>query len=1810
VVSLLREKLRVEVPIRSVFAFPTVEELAGGLGVVGGVGGSVVCPVVRGGVLPLSFGQQRLWFLDQLLGGGAEYLIPVGLRLCGVLDVSALRGALAGLVARHEVLRTVFDVVDGQPVQVVTDAGVELEVREWVGGVESVGEVLRREACRPMDLRRGPLVRALLVRLAVDEHVLLLTWHHIVADGWSFGVLIRELRELYAAGVAGRPCELAGLPVQYADFAVWQRQWLQGEVLAGQLGYWREQLRGLTPVELPTDRPRPAVRTGRGATVEFGVAGPVVAGLRRVAVQCQASLFMVVLAVFAVWLGYYSGQTDVAVGTPVAGRNRREIEDLVGFFVNTLVMRVDLAGDPGFGQLLERVKQVAFGAYEHQDLPFERLVEELAPQRDLSRTPLFQTMLVLQNTGDRRWQLPGLRVEPLPVGTDTARFDLTVVLVEQEQGLAGRVNYSVDLFDEVTVARMAGHLQALLAAVVAAPQARVSQLPMLTEAEHRQLLDWGRGPVVAVSEQRCVHEVIAEQATLHPDRVAVVSDAGQLTYQQLDTRANQLAHRLRVAGVGPEVVVAILLPRSPQLIVALLAVLKAGGGYLPLDPDHPTGRLAFMLTDTAAALVITDQTHRDRLPDTTTIIDLDTEQSTLASYPTTTPTPTTTGDNLAYTIYTSGSTGTPKGTQITHQSLTNLLAGMHGVFPLSGDSAVLSLTAAVFDIFNVEVFLPLLAGALLVVASKEQIHSPEAVAQLIDEHRIELAQTTPSAWRVIVSAIRQRHPRLQIFTAGEALPADLADQMRNVAGRTVNGYGPTEATIYTTVADLTRQDAGVTIGGPVANVEVFVVDGCGRLVPVGVPGELLIGGVGLARGYVNRPGLTAERFVPHPFGGRGSRVYRTGDVVRWSSDGVLEFLGRSDDQVKVRGFRIELGEVESVLVGHPGVASAVVMVREDGGDRRLVAYCVRVSGVEVDVSGLREWCGRSLPGFMVPGWFVFLDALPLTLNGKVDRAALPVPVGQRPDVRARFVAPRSAVEAVIAQVWQQVLGVARVGVFDNFFDLGGDSILSIQVIARVKRFGLHWSPRMVFQYQTVAELAAHGQGGVVVAAAQGPVLGPVTLTPIQHWFFGLGLADVQHFNQAMLLHTDGLDGPLLEQALGVLAGHHDALRLRFTLQGDRWRQDLGEQAGPDLVTVHDLTGLDDAAVWPAVAEVAEAVQASLRIDRGPLLRAALLDLGGTRGQRLLLVVHHLAIDGVSWRILLEDLGTIYHSLATGHDPLLPAKTTSVQDWAAALCRYAGTDQARQELAFWTQPHPVWPLPRDRHGDNTLAQAATTTITLDAGHTTALLREAPRAFGTTINDVLLTGLALAIHDWTAATTIAVNLEGHGREDLFPDVDLSRTIGWFTSIYPVHLQLLDPTNPITTLTSIHQQLATIPNKGIGYGILRYLDQPATQHLLANQPTPEISFNYLGQFDQHLPGLGHHADPAEPKGHPTNPTNPRPHLLDITASTRNNQLTIRITYTPNIHHHTTITNLTQHLTKTLHHISHTAQTTNTTNSRPVRALSTGPEPVQGRVQLVDLNRSEAARTMFCLHEIAGNVTGYTRLAELLQPRLRLVGVEAPSVSFGTEPYDDLAAMATSYWQAIERVQPTGPYLLAGWSLGAVLAVEVCRQIEESGQQVELLVAFDASLPTDDSEAAALDRVAAIDILLDEIRAAELAPGQPFVPSASSRDRMRSLNLPDGMLAMDHTDLSRQLRVIRAHWCAMAAYRPGSIGCDVLLFEAAGSTRPCPLEDNWAPAVNGKLNTRIVPGDHVTLLRPPAVDLVADALAQRIAGAVRSSE
>jgi amino acid adenylation domain-containing protein/non-ribosomal peptide synthase protein (TIGR01720 family) len=1898
------------------------------------------------GASVLSFAQQRLWFLDQLVPGNPFYTESSATRFQGVVNVAALERALNEIIRRHEVLRTRFRLSDGRPEAVaVPELRISLPVIDLgtFPPAQQETEIVRlvtEEARRPFDLERGPLLRTSLLRLGPVDWIFFGSMHHIVCDGWSSNVFSRELSALYAAFVAGKPSPLPELPIQYADFAYWQRGWLRGETLERQLGYWRSQLADLPVLELPIDRPRPPIFSYLGRSYSFELSKNLSHALEQLSQEENCTLFMTLLAGFEIVLHRYTGQDDIVVGTPIANRNRRELEPLIGFFVNILVMRGDLSGNPTHREMMRRVKATALAAFDHQDLPFEKLVEELQPERDLARNPLFQVIMQLHTNpmGNRREAAPSLSV--VEVDRATVKFDLRVDFFQHAGGLRCTIEYSTDLFDRARIERLEQHLVLVYEAVVRRPDQRLGDLKLVRGAERRQLIQWAT-PNESVPLSDTITGRFAKHAARQPNAPALLLGNRNVTYGELDARATALAAELAQRGVGPNNIVGITAERSVATIVAQLGILRVGAAYLPVDPLDPIERRRFMLQHVGAGTLIDlggagsgfDDMGLDIIG-----LDVDVPVDRLARSPSVAVTP----ESLAYVMYTSGSTGLPKAVGVTHRGVVRLVTDVTYCSLDRGETFLL-LGPVTFDATTFEIWAPLLNGGRLAIYTESRV-SLEELDRVIQRHGVStLFLTTGLLHEVVDSRPQLLDGVRQLLFGGDVVSAS---HLRRLSERhpgllLINCYGPTENAVYATVRPIdagSDLDGTVPIGQAVPRSRIFVVDRYEDLAPIGIPGELLLGGDGLARGYIGDPRLTAERFIPDPFSATPGRLYRTGDRVRMNADGLLEFLGRMDRQLKVRGFRIEPGEIETELARHPEVNDAVVVTRQDGAGevKRLVAYVVprvkdgsddasatwreseatlvdhwrvlydelyeaRDSAVDptFDTTGwntsdtgeaipendMREWrdgtvarilehrprhvleigCGSGLialsllpsiegylgtdistavvdqlnvelersaprkaralvraaddftdidprrfdtvimnsvaqyfpsldylmrvisgavvatapggrvflgdlrslshlhafhtdiqfdraadiedvselrkridnvvaleqelvihpalfetlptilprisrvdvqwkrgyaineltryrydvllhveggsqpprssvnldwledglsaprlkeillqaeadvvkvsrvpnarhlnacqvwqllattqapttvgqlrpllhattdappldllwqvadgtpyrahvrpsldgtgmcelcylrgsdllasmavpplagsaeqasfantpvrslltdrlvpslrrylkdrlPEYMVPSIFVVLDALPLTRHGKIDRAALPAPGSERRVQReSSYSAPRQEAEERLAEIWASVLNVDRVGIHDNFFELGGDSILCLQVISRAKAAGLHLTTKQLFENQTVAGLAAVASAAPVVKPEQELVTGTTELLPAQAWLFDQDLQGIHHFNQSLLLELPlPVDPTIFDRSLRAVMRHHDALRLRCERRGESVDAFYAAPDDRPILECVDLSRVTEDARIAELESRCAAFQAGLNIRTGPMLRAVLFDLGPAQQGRLLLTAHHLVVDGVSWRILLEDLSKAYAQLIAGNQPVLPPKTTSMRYWAHRLATFANSEELHREIEYWTglsNPDPK-PLPTYYCVSNRVCDVDVFEAKLSTAHTKILLTDAPLRFRAHVNDILLSAFACAIAKWTNSNEAFFDLEGHGREPLFADVDLTRTVGWFTSIFPMRLRVDPHAGAEASIRVVKEQLRNIPRRGIGFGIIRFLaSDPGVRGRLAGLARPQISFNYMGQFigsgDKQASFI---RAAKESIGMTRHPEDKRWHLIEVNGTIGAECLSFHWAYSREYHERETIAAVACDMVENLHEIA----------------------------------------------------------------------------------------------------------------------------------------------------------------------------------------------------------------------------------------------------------------------------------------------------
>ncbi|CAN7202561.1 amino acid adenylation domain-containing protein [Bradyrhizobium sp. LjRoot220] len=1463
----IRERFGVEVELRSFFDAPTLAAFAGRIDALVGEGaGRALPPIQRAAPasrMTLSHAQERLWFLWNVDPGGTAYTVATTVRLKGKLDHAALSRAMAEIVQRHEVLRTTFVAQEGRAKQVIHGSlrfGIrheDLRLYPARGRAEQAAGIGRAELAKPFDLVNGPLLRAALLQLTDDEHELLLLAHHIVVDGWSLDVMLRELAGLYRSFIRGDVGPPPAPLIQYADFASWQRDWLaQGEA-DRQLAYWRAKLGDAHPVlALPHDRPRLATQSHRGDTIGLAIDGALAAKLRETAGKHRTSVFMLLLAAYQALLYRYTGQSDLRVGVPVAGRRHAQLERLIGCFVNTLVLRAEIVDGATFPQLLQQVKEAVIEALSHQDLPFEMLVDGLRPERSGGHNPLFQAKFNYMKAASGFDGVEGLVSEVEILDLAGSHFDLALDIVDGADGMKATFNYATDLFDHATISRLAAQFGSLLRQIAEDAERPVSEF-VIDEA-NRQVVS---SRTAAFRFTDVVSRYRAATADRHT-AVAIQCGSESLTFVDLERKSDGIARMLAAKGVTREVPVALWIERSPAFVAALLGVLKAGGAYVPLDPKWPVQRIRGILADGGIEIVLAaGEKLAEALALDCLVLDAD-AKANLDEWGSVLADCTIHPGQTAYVIYTSGSTGAPKGVAVSHGALANYVQALLQRVqpPHLASMAMVSTVAA--DLGHTVLFCALASGATLHLLPPETVFDADSFAQAMRDGEVGILKIVPSHLRGLLQASRSADllPRDVLILGGEACDAALLNEIRQLRPqcRILNHYGPTETTVgaVTHECEPAGEVGPVPIGLPLANLRARVLDDALNEVPIGVAGELYLGGAGLARGYRRQAGLTAERFVPDPFGPSGERLYRTGDLVRCDQLGRLLFLGRGDEQIKLRGYRIELGEVARAVKALQEIDDAVVIARAIGTSaerQELVAYCVPRSGATPKADAIKQQLAAVVPEYMVPSRVVLLERLPLTSNGKVDRKALPEP--DQETAVASYSAPEGEIEEAIAAVWREVLGRDRIGRNDNFFELGGDSILSLQIIARLRKRGIRLTPKQVFGQQTVARLANVATIAAVPAARQEKytaetvverdrVTGVHRLLPIQIRFFDEDAGNRNHWNQAVLLVPQSrLDWEVLRRALAAVVDHHDALRLRFEQVGRTWRGEYGAAPAPsELLWVRS-----DVGYAAQVTAIASGAQASLSLSSGPLLRAAAMDLVDG-SQRLLIAIHHLAVDGVSWRVLLEDLAAAYDQLKQGAAAAsLPPKGESYASWGERLHAYAATAELADELPFWLASGAGADLPcdNDHGGPDLVEDGDEVSLILDAELTSMLLQEAPSAYRTQVNDLMLASLARALSRWGRVDDLSVELEGHGREDIFPGTDISCTVGWFTTAFPVRLND-GSSDDASLIKSVKEKLRAVPNRGLGYGVLRYLGSEEQRNALARLAEPKIVFNYLGRFD----------------------------------------------------------------------------------------------------------------------------------------------------------------------------------------------------------------------------------------------------------------------------------------------------------------------------------------------------------------------------
>ncbi|PRO40487.1 non-ribosomal peptide synthetase [Bacillus sp. LLTC93] len=1491
--SAVRQRTGFDVPLAVLFEHTRLGELADWIDSHAKADEAIpIRKMEKGQEIPMSYAQQRQWFLYQLQPDLPFYNNTISFRMNGPLDVKVLQSSLQHMVQRHESLRTSFSMSGDEPVQIIhehmTLPGLEVvDVSDLASQEEKeqkASEWAKREAGTAFRLEHDPLFRVKLIRLSETDHLLLMSIHHIVSDGWSIGIVARELSEWYTAMIKGREPHLPPLPIQYADYALWQKEYLTGETLHKQLSYWKEQF--AAPVEdliLPYDHPRPAVQSYKGKTKKYRLSKSLSEQLAALSKKTDSTLYMTLLSAFSTLLHRLSSQDEFVIGSVIAGRNRTEMEHLIGFFVNTLALRIDHSGNPAFAELLERVKETTVGAYAHQDVPFEMVVDELNIVRDASKQPLFQVMFVLQN----------LPLEASPMGeatsvlaiedNDTAKFDLSLFVFEGAEGLQLKLEYDADLFSEDTMDRFLRYYEMLLESICENPAQPIRQMNYLPEKEKHQLLYEWSGKTDQPAGSLLITERFEAQVKKTPHAVALEFQGEQWTYRELQEKVDLLGAYLQQRGVAPHEPVGLLIDRSPEMILGVLAIVKAGGAYVPIDPEYPESRIDYMLKDTGIKLLLTKNEWLKKVSiSQTELICLDEGYEEFLPEGEVIPAALS-PDGLAYINYTSGSTGQPKGVLIPHQAVIRLVCETDYV-TLDEHTRILQIASFSFDAFTYEIWGALLNGGRLILTDRNTILSMNTLADTLKAYKI----TTGFLTVPLFNRLTEEHPEAlsgfnALLVGGDALSAaHIRKALPYLPEGLLNGYGPTENTTFSCVHHIRALDDGqatVPIGQPITYSQAYVLDDQLQPVPQGVIGEIYVGGTGLALGYLGDEEKTAQSFIPHPFQ-EGARLYKTGDMGRWLSNGIIDCLGRIDHQVKIRGHRVECGEIEAAMLSFEDIIEcAVIPHQHESGHKRLIGYFVQKGALTQQA--IRQALKEMLPDYMVPSLLMELDELPLTPNGKVDQKRLPPPEWRQEEVDTPIDRPVSEEERVLEKVWSQLLGAPSIGVHDNYFELGGDSIIVIQMVARLAQEGYIIQPRDVFEKQIISQLAlVMKKADVSVSYNQAPITGDVRLLPIQSWFFEQSMTNQDYWNlSAHFQFKQSVPLKQLTQVLSKVADHHDMLRATYTKEADgTWVQTIREPGITPCITSFDLTDVSQEEALEQIRLETGACQGTLSLERGEVIKAILFHTSHDTSE-LFIAAHHLVMDGISWRILQEDVINGLKQLAAGQEIILAKKTASYKQWADALYEYAQTDQLQEQVPFWEkitdQEEEGSPFQTPALS-NIEEHADILSVQLTKEQTDILLRQASQAYRTEVNDLLLSGLAQAV-----GKPILITLEGHGREDLFEQMDLSRTVGWFTSSYPIFIPFIK-TDVERQIKDVKETLRAVPQKGIGYGLLQYM----TESRLLKTAAPQMSFNYLGQLDQ-TDGEVKLYLADERNGHVHDPKAERQHLIDVYGYVVNGQL-----------------------------------------------------------------------------------------------------------------------------------------------------------------------------------------------------------------------------------------------------------------------------------------------------------------------------------
>lgn len=1439
----------------------------------------------------LSFAQQRLWFMNNVISNKAVYNIPCTIELDGKLDIMLLKESVQEIVNRHESLRTNFVDIDGTAKTKILD-NLDFNIKEidLVGKSHKEHELkehVLREVNWNFDLSSEALMRVTVIKTEEEKALLLVVFHHIISDGWSVNVFMNELTEIYKAKESNLEHTLEDIKVQYSDFTVWQRKVLDGELGERQLSYWEKKLENHeTSLEINTDRPLGNEQTYSGSSYSFNIDKNTYDRLSKFSTDNNVTLFMTLLGAFQTTLYKYSGQRDLIVGSPVAGRNHSETEPLIGFFVNMLPLRTEFPESITFEELVGKIRSTTLDAFDNQDVPFEQIVDKVVKERNLNISPIFQVTFALQNaTSKASKNMGSVKFNPVEIEdiTSSSKFNITLSMEETEEGISGFVEYNSDLFDKSTIVRMMEHLKKICNMVIDKPSISIDDIDILLDEEIEIIATSNsHGEIV---KDRSVHKLFEEAVLNNSDKVALEMYGESLTYNELNIKSNKLAHYLKLRGVEQGTNVAICMDRSIDMILGLLSILKIGATYVPVDPAYPSERIEYMIEDSNPSIIITTEKYKEKFNNANCdIVFLESNKSKINEMPIENLNTKVDDENIAYIIYTSGSTGKPKGVKVPHRAIYHVICDTN-YLDIEDKDILLQVASVSFDAATFEIWGSLCNGAKLVIVNKEDLLDIAKFSDIIKEKEISVMFITTALFNVLIDyKVDSLKGIRKLLFGGERVSVNHVKKAIRELGpdKIIHVYGPTETAVFATyypVNEVHEEAVTVPIGYPLSTMKLYVLTESMKNAPIGVTGELYIGGTGVASGYLNRADLTETQFVMNPFD-HSETLYKTGDLVRRLPGGEIEFIGRRDNQVKIRGFRIETGEIELAIGEYPSVKDTVVIVREDKpGDKKLVAYIV--CSEEYEEKEIRTFIKNKLPDYMMPSMFVNMDKLPLTPNGKVDVRKLPK-IEYKETVSSNKEVTLNKKEEKLVKIWCEILGLKHVDINDNFFQLGGDSILSIQLVAKARNAGLEVTPKQLFEYQTIKYLAENIAEKEVKTGPQTLVSGDAVLTPIQSWFVEQDLEQPHHFNQSMMFNVPhDVDVKMLEETVKRVISHHDALRIN--LVKDKINKQINKVDFEFKLDVEDLSKLDENSIKDEIVRLCNNVQSSLNLEEGLLVKGLYVKLKDNSKGKLLIVIHHMVVDGVSWRIISEDLNDVYSNLVSENTVNLPMKTTAYIDWANKLSEYLDRDDIEEEVEYWNQILNVKTedIPTIGNTINNFEKSAVEVHSLFTKEDTKmLLSEIPKKYHTEINDILLTALYITMKDWIGSDIVKIHLEGHGREDIIDDVDLSRTVGWFTSIYPVALTSYKCDDFIHTLNCIKGILRNIPNKGVGYSILKHLNQ-SKDILLSEESNIDVSFNYLGQFNSNV-GSKLLLEPSnENCGLQIGEKNRRNHLIDVVGS-----------------------------------------------------------------------------------------------------------------------------------------------------------------------------------------------------------------------------------------------------------------------------------------------------------------------------------------